>query len=345
MSEQTRVVLAKRPKGAPSPDNFRVERAALTPPGANQLLLKTLYLSVDPYMRGRMSEGPSYAPPVALGEVMVGGAVSRVEQSNNPGFKVGDLVVGDTGWQSHSLSDGSGLQVLDAAIGHPSLALSVLGMPGFTAYHGLLNIGQPKAGETLVVASAAGTVGAVVGQLARLKGARAVGVAGGAEKCRFAREELGFDLCLDHYAEDFAEQLAAATPKGIDIYYENVGGKVFAAVLPRLNIWARVPVCGLIAHYNDGVDLPAGPDHLPQLMNTILFRRLLLQGFIIGDHWATGHAAFLRDMSAWVAEGRIKIREDIVDGLEQAPQALVDLLAGKHFGKVVVRVSSEEESA
>src|SRR5690606_1557580 len=214
---------------------------------------------------------------------------------------------------------------------------SALGMPGFTAYHGLLNIGQPQAGETVVVASATGPVGAVVGQLAKLKGARAVGIAGGAEKCRYAVEELGFDVCLDHRAPDFAEQLANATPDGIDVYYENVGGAVFEAGLPLLNVAARIPVCGLIAHYNQ-TELPAGPNRVPQLMMQILAKRLHMQGFIILDHYETGLAPLMRDMSQWLAQGKVKLREAFIDGLEQAPQGLIDLLEGKHFGKVVVRV-------
>lgn len=336
---QTRIVLASRPSGEPTPDDFRLEQESLPEPGKGQLLLRTLYLSLDPYMRGRMSDAPSYAPPVALGEVMTGGAVSRVEVSHDPAFKVGDLVVGDTGWQSHTLSDGRGLVVLDSRTTNPSLALSVLGMPGFTAYHGLLNIGRPQPGETVVVASAIGAVGSVVGQLARLKGARAIGIAGGPEKCRYAREAFGFDVCLDHRAPDFAEQLAAATPQGIDVYYENVGGAVLDAVLPRLNVGARVPVCGLIAHYND-TGLPPSPDRMPMMLGLVLRKRLLLQGFIIGDHYADGFAAFQRDMGAWVAEGKVSVREDFVEGLEHAPQALIDLLAGRHFGKVVVRVGT-----
>nr|WP_300313638.1 NADP-dependent oxidoreductase [Halomonas sp.] len=332
-----RVVLNSRPNGAPKPSDFRLEQQAVPTPGERQVLLRTIYLSLDPYMRGRMSDAPSYAPPVELGEVMVGGTVSRVEASHHPKFKVGDLVNGNSGWQEYALSDGSDLIPLDSNMPQPSLALSALGMPGFTAYHGLLNIGQPQVGETVVVASATGPVGAVVGQLAKLKGARAVGIAGGAEKCRYAVEELGFDVCLDHRAPDFAEQLTTATPDGIDVYYENVGGAVFEAVLPLLNVAARIPVCGLIAHYNQ-TELPAGPNRVPQLMMQILAKRLHMQGFIILDHYETGLAPFMRDMSQWLAQGKVKLRESFINGLEQAPQGFIDLLEGKHFGKVVVRV-------
>lgn len=332
-----RIVLAARPHGAPTPQDFRLEEAAVPAPAEGQVLLRTVYLSLDPYMRGRMSEGPSYAPPLALGEVMVGGTVSRVVASRHSKFREGDLVLGSAGWQDYALSDGGDLMPL-GDIAHPSYALSVLGMPGFTAYHGLLNIGEPKPGETVVVASASGAVGAVVGQIAKLKGARVVGIAGGADKCRYVAEELGFDVCLDRYDPQFAQKLAAACPNGIDVYYENVGGAVFDAVLPLLNNGARVPVCGFIAHYNDK-GLPPGPDRLPLLMGTLLSKRIRAQGFIILDHYADGYAPFLRDMSAWVAAGKVKLREDIVDGLESAPAAFIGLLEGKNFGKVVVRVA------
>ncbi|WP_329740410.1 NADP-dependent oxidoreductase [Dyella sp. A6] len=332
------IVLNSRPRGEPTLHDFRLEEQAIPEPGDGQVLSRTIYLSLDPYMRGRMNEGPSYVPPIALGGVMGGGTVSRVVASRHPSFKVGDLVSSFNGWQDYALSDGSDLNLIDSRLAQPSLALSLLGMTGFTAYHGLLNIGKPQAGETVVVASATGAVGSVVGQIAKLKGTRAVGIAGGAEKCRYAVDVLGFDVCIDHRAPDFAAQLAAATPDGIDVYFENVGGAVFEAVLPLLNINARVPVCGLIAHYN-ATELPAGPNLVPQLMSRVLTRRILIQGFIIADHFATGFAAFQRDMSPWVAEGKVQMREAFVDGLEQAPQALIDLLAGRHFGKVVVNVN------
>lgn len=306
-------------------------------PEEGQVLLRTLQLSLDPYMRGRMNEGPSYSPPLALGDVMMGGTVNRVVASKHPKFREGDLVLGNAGWQDYALSDGKDLMPIADAT-RPSYALSVLGMPGFTAYHGLLNIGQPKSGETVVVAAASGAVGAVVGQIARIKGARVVGIAGGADKCRYAVEELRFDVCLDRHDPRLARQLADACPDGIDVYFENVGGAVFDAVLPLLNKHARVPVCGLIAHYNDK-ELPPGPDRLPLLMGVLLSKRIRVQGFIIVDHYADGLEAFTRDMSAWVAAGKVKQREDIVDGLEKAPAALIGLLEGKNFGKVVVHVA------
>ena len=335
-----RIVLASRPIGAPKPSDFRLEESALPAPLAGQLLLRTLYLSLDPYMRGRMSDAPSYAAPVALGEVMVGGTVSRVEASQHPDFKPGDLVLGYTGWQSHALSDGKGLTKLDPTMAQPSLALGVLGMPGFTATMGLLDIGQPKAGETVVVAAASGAVGAVVGQIAKLKGCRVVGIAGGADKCRYVIDELGFDDCIDHRAADFKRRLASACPDGIDVYFESVGGAVFDAVLPLLNAKARVPVCGLIAHYNDTA-LPPGPDRLGLLTRTLLTKRIKMQGFIIFDDYADRYGEFFAQMSAWRKDGKIKFREDLVDGLENAPQALIGLLEGRNFGKLVVRVKKD----
>ncbi len=334
-----RIVLASRPTGAPVPDNFRLEETQVPQPADGEVLLRTVYLSLDPYMRGRMSDAPSYAPPVAIGDVMVGGTVCRVETSRHPGFAAGDWVLAYTGWQDYALSDGKGLTRLGDQVPHPSLALGVMGMPGFTAYMGLLDIGQPKPGETVVVAAASGAVGSVVGQIAKLKDCRVVGIAGGADKCRYVVEELGFDACIDHQGGDLPERLAAACPNGIDVYYENVGGKVFDAVLPLLNARARVPVCGLIAQYNDTA-LPDGPDRLPLLMGTLLKKRIRMQGFIIFDDYGHRYGEFARDMSAWLGEGLVKFREDIVDGLENAPQALIGLLEGKNFGKLVVRVGN-----
>jgi len=334
-----RIVLASRPAGAPSPANFRLEDGALPVPAQGQLLLRTVYLSLDPYMRGRMSDAPSYTPPFPVGEVLGGGTVCRVAASQHPGFQVGDWVTGMTGWQDYALSDGAGLTPL-GKLEHPSWALGVLGMPGFTAYVGLLDIGLPKPGDTVVVAGATGAVGAVVGQLAKLEGCTVVGIAGGAEKCRSAVDELGLDACVDHHGEGLRKRLAAACPKGIDIYFENVGGAVFDAVLPLLNVGARVPICGLIAHYNDTA-LPPGPDRLPWLLSTLLKRRIKLQGFIITDHYASRYRAFAENMGAWVKDGAVKYREDVVVGLENAPEAFIGLLSGKNFGKLVVRVGED----
>jgi len=338
--QNRRLLLASRPQGEPTANNFHLDTAPTPQPAAGQVLLRTVYLSLDPYMRGRMSDAPSYAAPVEVGQVMVGGTVSRVVASQHPGFKTGDWVLGYAGWQDYALSDGSGLRNLGPDQKHPSRLLGVLGMPGFTAYMGLLDIGQPQRGETLVVAAASGAVGSVVGQIGKLKGCRVVGVAGGAEKCRYVVEELGFDACIDHRAADFAAQLAAACPQGIDVYYENVGGAVFDAVMPLLNAKARIPVCGIIAHYN-ATQLPPGPDRLAMLEGLILRKRIRMQGFIIFDDYASGYDDFLQQMSAWVEQGKIKFREDIVDGLENAPQAFIGLLQGKNFGKLVIRVADE----
>ncbi|MFL5146542.1 MAG: NADP-dependent oxidoreductase, partial [Microvirga sp.] len=251
MNQQNRrIVLASRPVGEPKPTDFRLESAPVPEPGPGQVLLRTLWLSLDPYMRGRMSDAKSYAKPVGIGEVMTGGIVGEVVRSNDPKFAPGDLALGMGGWQEYAVLAGKELRKVDPAATPPSTALGVLGMPGMTAYTGLLNIGQPKPGETVVVAAATGPVGSLVGQIAKLKGCRAVGIAGGADKCRALIEEFGFDAAVDHRAPDFPEKLKAACPKGIDVYFENVGGAVWDAVFPLLNDFARIPVCGLIANYN-----------------------------------------------------------------------------------------------
>ncbi|EFC56773.1 oxidoreductase, zinc-binding dehydrogenase family protein [Enterobacter cancerogenus ATCC 35316] len=340
--QNRRWVLASRPHGAPTPENFRLEEQPIPEPGEGQVLLRTEWLSLDPYMRGRMSDAPSYSPPVEIGAVMVGGTVSRVERSNHPDFKPGEWVLGYSGWQTHALSDGKELVKLGDNPAHPSWSLGILGMPGFTAYMGLLDIGQPKPGETLVVAAATGPVGATVGQIGKIKGCRVVGVAGGEEKCRHAVEVLGFDKCIDHHADDFAQQLADACPDGIDVYYENVGGKVFDAVLPLLNTSARVPICGLVSGYN-ATDLPDGPDRLPLLMGTLLKKRIRMQGFIIAQDYGDRIDEFQAQMGRWVQEGKIHYREQVTDGLENAPQALIGLLEGKNFGKVVIRVAADNK--
>jgi NADPH-dependent curcumin reductase CurA len=271
---------------------------------------------------------------------MVGGTVSRVISSRHPGFNDGDLVVGMSGWQRFAVSDGIGLIKLDPNMPQPSLALGVLGMPGFTAYMGLLDIGKPQMGETVVVAAASGAVGSVVGQVARLKGCRVIGIAGGAEKCAYVINELGFDACLDHRAANFPEELVAACHEGIDIYFEGVGGAVFDAVLPLLKTKARVPVCGLISSYNE-TTLPKGPDRLSLLMRTILTKRLTFKGFIIFDDYGDRFEEFQTQMSEWVRDGKVKFREDIIEGLPNAPAALIGLLEGRNFGKLIVRVASE----
>ena len=332
-----RIVLASRPVGEPKPSDFRLEEVPVPQPAPGEVLLRTKWLSLDPYMRGRMSDAPSYAKPVGIGQVMEGGTVNEVVASNNDRFVRGDIVLGHTGWQTHALSNGASLRKLDPKLAPVSTALGVLGMPGMTAYCGLLEIGRPQADETVVVAAASGAVGSVVGQIAKIKGARAVGIAGGPDKCSFVKDELGFEDCIDHRAPDFADRLKAACPKGIDVYFENVGGAVFDAVLPLLNPFARIPVCGLIAQYN-ATELPPGPNRLPLLMRNVLTKRLLIRGFIVTD-FAARLEDFLRDVSQWVREGRVKYREDVVDGLENAPATLIGLLKGENFGKQLVRIA------
>ena len=339
MPTNRQILLAARPEGEPQPKHFRRAETPAPEPGEGEVLLRTLWLSLDPYMRGRMSAARSYARPVEVGEVMEGGTVSKVVASRRKEFAPGDIVLARAGWQDYAVSDGSGLRKLDPARAPISTALGVLGMPGLTAYTGLNIIGQPKAGETVAVAAATGPVGATVGQIAKLKGCRAVGIAGGPDKCRYLIDQLGFDAAVDHRASDFADKLRLACPRGIDVYFENVGGAVWDAVFPLLNDFARVPVCGLIAHYNDAA-LPAGPDLTPQLMRAVLTKRLTIRGFIVRDFVA--HAAdFERDVSQWVREGKIKYKEDVVEGLENAPQAFIGLLRGKNFGKLLVRVAQE----
>ena len=333
------ILLSRRPQGPLQPTDFHLVTTPVPEPAQGQVLLRTLHLSLDPYMRGRMNDGPSYAPPVPLGGVMVGGTISRVEASRHPGFQPGDRVLAYSGWQDHALSDGKGLVRLDPGMAHPTLALGVLGMPGFTAYMGLLDIGAPRAGETVVVAAASGAVGSVVGQMAKLQGCRAIGIAGGTAKCRYVMEELGLDACLDHRAPDLATRLAEACPRGVDVYFENVGGAVLEAVLPLLNPKARVPLCGLIAHYDQAG--PAAPDALSasRLMATLLTRRIHLQGFIIFEDYGHRLAEFQEAMGAWVRDGRIKYREDLVEGLENAPAAFIAMLQGGNFGKLIVNVA------
>ena len=330
-----RIVLAARPRGAADLACFRLESVPLAEPRDGEVLLRSVYLSLDPYMRGRMSDAPSYAPPVAVGAVMIGQTVSTVIASRHPEFRPGDRVLANSGWQEYEVSTAGSLMKLPADIEPPSYALGVLGMPGFTAFVGLLDIGKPQPGETLVVAAATGAVGSVVGQIAKLRGCRVVGVAGGADKCAWAVHELGFDDCIDHRSVTLDAQLAAACPGGIDVYYENVGGKVLRAVLPLLNAHARIPVCGLISQYNEpAAQIPT--DSVAQLMRMILVKRLAVRGFIISDGHEQRRPDFLKAMLGWLRAGKIKYREHVVQGLESAPEAFLGMLEGRNFGKVVV---------
>ncbi|EHU9516970.1 NADP-dependent oxidoreductase [Vibrio vulnificus] len=332
------IVLASRPVGAPTAENFALKQSDIPTPAQGEMLLRSVYLSLDPYMRGRMSDAKSYAEPVGIDEVMVGGTVCQVEVSNHAEFEVGEWVLAYTGWQDYAISNGEGLIKLGKQPSHPSYALGVMGMPGFTAYMGLLDIGQPKEGDTLVVAAATGAVGSMVGQIGKLKGCRVIGIAGGEEKCQFAKETLGFDECIDHKATDFAEQLAKVCHNGIDIYFENVGGKVFDAVMPLLNTGARIPLCGLISQYN-ATSLPEGPDRMSMLMAQLLIKRIKMQGFIIFDDYGHRYGEFAADMTQWLAQGKIHYREHLVQGLENAPDAFIGLLEGKNFGKMVVQTN------
>ena len=333
------IVLASRPKGEPKPTDFRLEAFSLPPCSPGGLLLRCLYLSLDPYMRGRMDDRKSYASPVAIGAVMSGETISEVLESGHPAYAVGDIVLARTGWTTHATSDGTGLRKVDPALAPITTALGVLGMPGFTAYAGLNLIGKPKPGQTLVVAAASGPVGSLVGQLARRAGARAVGIAGGADKCRYVLEKLKFDAAVDHRAPNFAEQLQDVCPDGIDVYFENVGGAVWQAVLPLLKPFARVPVCGLIAQYSSSPT--DGPDLLPATMRAILTKSLTLRGFIYYEFAEEHYPAFLKTVSKGLSDRSIVYREDITDGLENAPAAFIGMLRGENFGKVLVRLVSE----
>ncbi len=339
-TQNRQITLASRPVGEPKDENFRLVEGVLPQPSKDEVVLRTIYLSLDPYMRGRMSATKSYAEPVAIDGVMEGGTVSEVLQSQYSGLSKGDIVLGYTGWQAFAVAPGAGLVKIDKKLAPISTALGVLGMPGMTAYTGLLNIGQPKEGETVVVAAASGAVGAIVGQIAKIKGCRVIGIAGGKRKCDYVVQELGFDDCLDHKDENLPALLAKACPKGIDIYFENVGGEIFEAVFPLLNSFARIPVCGLISAYNE-TTLSSGAISVPILMRAILTKRLTFRGFIVSD-FATQRQEFLQAVSSWIKEGKLKYLEDVVDGLENAPKAFQGLLKGENFGKLIVRVGEEQ---
>jgi len=337
-STNRRLVLAERPKGLPNENTLRLESVGLPEPADNEMLLRTQYLSLDPYMRGRMNDAKSYAEPVKIDEVMTGQVVAQVVSSNIEKFAVGDYVLAGSGWQDYALSDGNDVLNLGKSPKNPSWALGILGMPGYTAYAGLLKIGEPQPGETVVVAAASGPVGATVGQIAKIQGCRVVGIAGGAAKCQHVVDNLGFDACIDHKSDDFADQLKSQCPDGIDVYYENVGGKVLYAVLPLLNAFARMPVCGVVSWYNL-TGLPEGPDFGPAIMGTILRMKVKVQGFIIYDSFPKStYQEFTKAMTGWLESGKITYKEQVVDGLENAPAALNDVLLGKSFGKVVVKV-------
>ncbi|MEO6471279.1 MAG: NADP-dependent oxidoreductase [Aeromicrobium sp.] len=338
-ASNTRVLLASRPHGEPTQDNFTLESAPMPIPGEGQVLLRTIYLSLDPYMRGRMNDAKSYAAPVEIGHVMEGGTVAEVTESNDPSLSPGDFVLSYLGWQAFGVASAKHLRKLEPSRAPISTAVGALGMPGFTAYAGLLEIGKPKPGETVAVAAASGPVGSAVGQIAKIKGAKTIGIAGGPEKVAYLTE-LGFDVALDHRSPTFREDLKAASPDGIDVYFENVGGAVWDAVRPRLNTYARVPLCGLVATYNDTA-LPDGPDRSGALMAAILTKSITIRGFIQNEFVPTHYKDFQNDVSEWIQDGSFTYREDIVDGLENAPEAFFGMLKGKNFGKLLVQVGPD----
>lgn len=325
-----RIVLASRPQGAVTADNFRLEQAPLAELAEGQVRVRNRYLSIDPYMRGRMNDAKSYATPLALGDVMIGATVGEIAESKHPSFAVGDKVTGMFGWQDYGTSDGAGVRKIDDTHVPLTAYLGVAGMPGVTAWYGLNKIIAPRAGQTVVVSAASGAVGSVVGQLAKLAGCRAVGIAGGVEKCRYVVDELGFDACVDYKAGDLYRDLKAATPDGVDGYFENVGGEVLNATLSRMNPFGRIALCGMIAGY-DGQPVPL---EQPQI---ILTMRLLVQGFIVSEHLEFWPEA-LSTLATLVASRKLRYRESIVDGLEHAPEALIGLLQGKNFGKQLVKI-------
>ncbi len=326
------VTLTNRPQGTPQTSDFALVEYPVPEIREGEVLRRTVYLSLDPYMRGRMRDVASYTTPAALGTPMVGGTVSQVIESKNEAFAVGDFVLGYDGWQEYGVSTGGELRKLDPAHAPLSYALGALGMPGLTAYAALLDIGKPKAGETVVVSAAAGAVGSLVGQMARILGCRAVGLAGSDEKCRFVTEELGFDACINYKTQPLDEALQESCPNGIDVYYDNVAGAILEAVLGRINLGARIPLVGLISQYN-ATTPPAGPNLMP-----LLVKRALIQGFLVVDHYHR-EEAFQADMSRWIREGAVKVYEDTVEGLENAPEAFLGLFSGKNVGKLLVQVS------
>jgi len=339
-----RITLASRPTGAPTPENFKLETGPVPTPAEGEVLVRVHYMSLDPYMRGRMDDGPSYAQPVPIGGTMEGGSVGEIIASRADGLGVGDMVLGPLGWATHAVVSGKAVQKLDPSIAPVQTALGVLGMPGFTGWHGLMEHGRPKSGETLIVAAATGPVGSMVGQLAKHLGLRTVGIAGGAEKCAMATDTFGFDACLDHRAYDTAGDLRAALkdacPNGVDIYFENVGGKVLEAVIPLMNVGGRIPICGMISWYNaGGLGAAAGgqKDLLPRTWRTILVNRLSVNGFIISDHWDK-LPAFLADVAPRVVSGEIAHVEDVAEGLAAAPAAFIGLLEGRNKGKQIVKL-------
>jgi len=330
--DNRKVLLASRPQGAVTEQNFRIVDAPMPQPADGEVLVRNEWLSLDPYMRGRMSDAKSYVPPAQLDEVMVGQTVGEVVDSRNPRLSVGDKVLTQLGWQSHGIANGADVTKVDARHVPASYYLGVLGMPGFTAWFGLFEIGQPKAGETIVVSAASGAVGSVVGQLAKIRGCRAVGIAGGRAKCDHVVHDLGFDACVDHRAGNLYDDLRAACPNGIDVDFENVGGAVLDTALRLMNRHSRIVLCGLVAEYS------AKEPYGYQRLRSVLVNRIRMQGMIVFD-WKDRYGEALAGLTAYVAEGRLKYRESIVEGLDNAPRALIGLLKGENFGKQLVKIA------
>lgn len=334
MTQNVRIVLASRPQGAVVAANFRRETAALPALKDGEVLIRSRYLSLDPYMRPRMTETRSYVPPFELDKPLTGGSVGEVVDSKNPKYAAGDTVVGMVDWAQYTVHGGIGLRKIDAAAAPLPAFLGVLGMPGYTAYHGIMRIGRPKAGETVFVSAATGAVGQVAGQLAKLQGARVVGCAGDDAKCDYAVRELGYDACFNHRKRsDVAAALAETCPDGIDVDFENVGGAIFRAVFARMNDFGRMVLCGMISEYQD-----SAPQAGPEKMFTMIQRRIRMEGFIVSDHIAT-MGEFVSEVGGLLKSGRLKSRETVVDGLENAPAAFMGLLKGENFGKLVVKIA------
>ena len=319
----------------PAPENFRFESVPAPEPGEGQITVRVLYLSVDPYMRGRIKDAASYAPPIEIGGMMTGGGVGRVIASRHPRFAVGDIVAGDTGWQTHCLTDGAGFRKVDPTLAPISTSLGVLGMPGLTAYFGLLDLGKPKAGETVLMSGAAGAVGSLVGQIAKIQGCRAVGVAGADDKIRWLTGELGFDAAFNYKTvepKEYRSTIAALCPQGVDVYFDNVGGPITDAVFPLINLRARVVICGQIHHYNDE-KAAQGPRHLFHL----IVKRARVEGFLVFDY-ADRYKEGLTQMAQWLREGKLQYREQIYEGIENTPRAFIGMLSGENTGKMLVKV-------
>jgi NADPH-dependent curcumin reductase CurA len=331
MSKNLQVLLANRPTGWVQESDFRLVESALPKPGPGQLLAKVHWLSLDPYMRGRMGTGKSYAKPVEIGEVMTGGTVAEVIESSSGRFKPGDYVVGPLGWQQYAVSDGEGLTKVDPRLVPLSCYLGCVGMPGATAWTGLLEHCKPIAGETVVVSAASGAVGSVVGQLTKLQGCRAVGIAGGKTKCDFVVKELGFDACVDYKAGNLYRDLKEACAKGVDVYFENVGGETLDTLLRLMNPFSRIVVCGLISDYN------ATEPYAVKMIRSVLVNRIKMQGMIVFD-WKDRYGEALKALAGHLAQGKLKYRESVVQGIENAPKGLVGLLKGQNFGKQLVKL-------